>query len=171
MSMKFTKWENVICRWQTLAEWWLYIESYIGMLIFREMMWTFGSPRWSLDLAEDRWILLYCSLALIELSGIFRDVVDLQLIQFSLFTLIILDFTSVNKFVGILAHMITQWGFPDFLASRFGSFSGSSSLWLSSGVSAWRHGDIPVYAPSFLVLLLRIMIEGGDVSLFLIYNL
>ena len=99
-------------------------------------MWTFGSPRWSLDLAEDRWILLYCSLALIELLCIFRDVADLQLIHFSLFALIILEFTSVNKFVGILAHMITQCGFPDFSASIFVGFSGSSSLWLSSRVSA-----------------------------------
>jgi hypothetical protein len=60
-------------------------------------MWTFGSPRWSLDLAEDRLILLHCSLALIELSGISRDVSELQLIQFSLFALIIFEFTSVNK--------------------------------------------------------------------------
>jgi hypothetical protein len=67
-------------------------------------MWTFGSPRWSLDLAEDRWILLHCSLALIELSGIFRDVADLQLIHFSLFTLIILEFTSVKK---LLAFWLT----------------------------------------------------------------
>jgi hypothetical protein len=71
-------------------------------------MWTFGSPRWSLDLVEDRWILLHYSLALIELSGISRDVSELQLIQFSLFDLIILEFTLVNTIVGILAHIITQ---------------------------------------------------------------
>jgi hypothetical protein len=78
------------------------------MLILREMMFTFGSPRWSLDLAKDSWILLHCNMALIELLVIFRDVEDLQLIHFSLFTLIILDFTSVNTIVGILSHMTTQ---------------------------------------------------------------
>jgi hypothetical protein len=67
-------------------------------------MWTFGSPRWSLGLAEEKWILLHCILALIELSGIFRDVEDLQLIHFSLFGLIILEFTSVKK---LLAFWLT----------------------------------------------------------------
>ena len=108
------------------------------MFFLRAMMRTFDSPRWSLE----RWILLYCSLALIELSDIFRDVADLQLIHFSLFALIILEFTSMNTIVVILDHMITQWGFLDFLTSRLAIFR---EVLHCGSTQEFQHADMEIY--------------------------
>jgi hypothetical protein len=101
-------------------------------------MWTFGSPRWSLDPTEDRWIILHCSLALIELSGISRDVSELQLFQFSLFTLIILEFTLVKK-------MLAFWDFSDFSASIFGGFFRQFFIMAhlrSFNIKTWRYTSL-----------------------------